>query len=296
MASRCAGSCDDRQNRCVCGERARFPRRHMYKCEFDGVTRLMPWKRSGWDGFAVLKPWELWSTPNTTPPWFEAKLGRQALEKMWRSAPANMREYAWCDRPEGPAAAAHARKLRMPSCQCFENRAGSSCDRPVRSWCVNQCSGRGECASGFCYCHEGWTGVDCSVPIVSPAQLRRDPANRGSAGESAGLPWDGSGKGGGHVPLRPSVYVYELPPSFNAWLQESRVKVEDCMVRRYNHDNSTHWSNTAFGLEVAVHEMMLASPHRSHDPETADFFFVPVYVRTRPHPARDGGPWRPCPF
>jgi hypothetical protein len=28
--------------------------------------------------------------------------------------------------------------------------------------CVNQCTGHGECVYGFCKCHDGWYGADCS--------------------------------------------------------------------------------------------------------------------------------------
>ena len=34
------------------------------------------------------------------------------------------------------------------------------------------------------------------------------------------------------------------------------------------------WENYAFGLELALHERLLASPHRTLNPEDADFFFL----------------------
>jgi hypothetical protein len=39
-------------------------------------------------------------------------------------------------------------------------------DEPVRAFCLNGCSGRGECRRGFCVCEAGWTGIDCSVPLI----------------------------------------------------------------------------------------------------------------------------------
>ena len=78
--------------------------------------------------------------------------------------------------------------------------------------------------------------------------------------------------------LRPSVYVYELPVKFNFWLMETRMHPQDCTYRRYSGEhNETNWENYAFGLELALHEQLLASPHRTLEPESADFFFVPVY-------------------
>mmetsp|Transcript_13969 Transcript_13969/g.45781 ORF Transcript_13969/g.45781 Transcript_13969/m.45781 type:complete len:469 (-) Transcript_13969:196-1602(-) len=82
--------------------------------------------------------------------------------------------------------------------------------------------------------------------------------------------------GGTGARLRPSIYVYELPAKFNTWLAETRVTPEDCVYRRYVLDNLTKWENYAFGLELALHESLLSSPHRTLNPHDADFFFVPV--------------------
>jgi hypothetical protein len=73
------------------------------------------------------------------------------------------------------------------------------------------------------------------------------------------------------------VYVYELPGRFNTDLMEGRIKTADCMYRDYTPGNATRWLYSAFGMETALHEILLTSPHRTLDPETADFFFVPVY-------------------
>lgn len=57
------------------------------------------------------------------------------------------------------------------------------------------------------------------------------------------------------------IFVYDLPPEFNSdWL------------------NDTRCSSHLFAAEVALHQILLESPLRTMDPETADFFFVPVYV------------------
>jgi hypothetical protein len=60
---------------------------------------------------------------------------------------------------------------------------------------------------------------------------------------------------------RLKIYVYELPSEYNSdWLNDSRC------------------SNHLFAAEVALHQILLESPLRTLNPDTADFFFVPVYV------------------
>lgn len=33
---------------------------------------------------------------------------------------------------------------------------------------LNDCSGKGDCYQGSCYCHAGWGGDDCSVTSCLP--------------------------------------------------------------------------------------------------------------------------------
>ncbi|XP_051113480.1 probable glucuronoxylan glucuronosyltransferase IRX7 [Andrographis paniculata] len=57
------------------------------------------------------------------------------------------------------------------------------------------------------------------------------------------------------------VYVYDLPPEYNAaWLSDRRC------------------SRHLFAAEVAIHRALSSSEFRTLNPLDADFFFVPVYV------------------
>ena len=144
VLSRCTGSCDTLSNRCLCGSRARYPRRHMRMCEFRDVDSIMPWLDPGWAHFRILEPWQLWRSPNTTPPELERRVGAQKLGKLWarrpRTSALSTQDEAWCDREIG-------RPGRF-SCSCYEDGGGPTCDEPVLAFCLNQCSGRGRCVRG----------------------------------------------------------------------------------------------------------------------------------------------------
>ena len=56
-------------------------------CEMRGIDRIRPWRSPGWAHFGMFEPWQLWASPNSTPPEFEQKLGRQKLQQLWRKAP-----------------------------------------------------------------------------------------------------------------------------------------------------------------------------------------------------------------
>ncbi|KAL1523164.1 hypothetical protein AB1Y20_018119 [Prymnesium parvum] len=280
LISRCSGQCDVTSNRCTCGPRAKYPMRPLFKCEWEGVQHVFKWRSPGWADFRVVKPWQIWSWPRTTPPEFERKLGKARLQQLWRNIPRTwIPELAWCDMPREKARQAMMVNPRAPRCACYEDQAGYSCDLPVRSFCLNQCSGHGECRRAFCACDLGWTGSDCSIPIAQPELVRASDGDRQAWQVWRRAPHAAANQSVAQA-LRPSIFVYELPTQFNNWLLETRMHPNDCAYRRYHTDrgsNQTLWDDYAFGMEMAVHELLLASPHRTLNPETADFFFVPIY-------------------
>ena len=108
--------------------------------------------------------------------------------------------------PQG-AAGAGARR----SCLCYAGFGGPSCERSTlareRRNCLNGCSGRGACVRNWCHCDAGFYGVDCSLGEPAPGQT------------AAPLPPLIGAQTGRHSKGAPRVYVYELPPEFNAWMQ-----------------------------------------------------------------------------
>ena len=83
--------------------------------------------------------------------------------------------------------------------------------------------------------------------------------------------------------LRPRIYVYDLPPQFNVRLLQYRGGKRVCTHRQAFPEM---FVDSDYGAETALHEALLGSPYRTHDPETADFFFVPVYLACYLHPVR----------
>ncbi|EOD06205.1 hypothetical protein EMIHUDRAFT_460145, partial [Emiliania huxleyi CCMP1516] len=219
MLSRCAASCDLESNRCLCGSRARYPRRQMNLCEWRGIEKALEWKDPGWAHYRITEPWRLWGSPNSTPPDLAAALGPAELHRMWATAPPHSATRAYCDIDE----AALARGVApLFSCGCYEDATGAACEQPVRSVCLNQCNApQGVCVRGWCRCAAGFGGADCSIALPALAAPREVDGGSSAAG--------GAGEGRGR--LRPSRVVYDLPSEFNSWTAETRMTASDCVYR-----------------------------------------------------------------
>eukprot|EP00201_Polytomella_parva_P016605 CAMPEP_0175065286 /NCGR_PEP_ID=MMETSP0052_2-20121109/15834_1 /TAXON_ID=51329 ORGANISM="Polytomella parva, Strain SAG 63-3" /NCGR_SAMPLE_ID=MMETSP0052_2 /ASSEMBLY_ACC=CAM_ASM_000194 /LENGTH=538 /DNA_ID=CAMNT_0016331791 /DNA_START=174 /DNA_END=1787 /DNA_ORIENTATION=- len=92
---------------------------------------------------------------------------------------------------------------------------------------------------------------------------------------------------------RPLIYVYDLPPVYNTRHLQYRVEKSACVWRMYSDSNASHVDGGVYGIEMALHEMLLMSEHRTFDPEEADFFYVPVYSSCMIFPLHcyADGPW-----
>ena len=77
---------------------------------------------------------------------------------------------------------------------------------------------------------------------------------------------------------RPLIYVYDLEYKFTTGQFQQRTDFKKCVTRiRSNEMGEVEFVESLYGVETALHEMLLDSPHRTEDPQSADFFFVPVY-------------------
>ena len=151
----------------------------------------------------------------------------------------------------GPPLASHS-----PKCICYPGWTGASCERSSAmidtGFCLNSCSNRGKCFRNWCQCDKGFYGIDCSLgsaPSGSPAPQLPLPIGAQDGRWAAGAP---------------RVYVYELPPMFNSWLQAG---------------SHGWWQDMdLWGEDVVIHRRMLRSTYRVTDPEKADWFLVPIHV------------------
>ncbi|CAI6002616.1 unnamed protein product [Closterium sp. NIES-64] len=110
---------------------------------------------------------------------------------------------------------------------------------------------------------------------------RNAAGDRAGAGGAGGAAGGAVGAGGRNevVKRRPLIYIYDLPPQFNSNLLQGRRGKKECVPRLYDRLNRTAFlPDHIHGMEIALHEALLASKHRTTNAEEADFFFVPVYA------------------
>eukprot|EP00854_Cymbomonas_tetramitiformis_P002550 gene2550-3302_t len=244
-------------NKCYCGKGSKFPKRPMRVCYWDGVENDRPFKSTyGTQNIAVGKEALLVVIANGQLPARTVPVDGEALweDPTWDNWPHAPKSHFWgqnrsyCDMdPAEPG------ESLFNNCRCYDGFEGKFCESPIEPFCLNQCSGHGECHHGYCKCHTGFFGVDCSRRVSSkPTQVERP---------------------------RPLIYVYEMPGHFNFHMFQQRIKQEKCVLRYYSKSGrpETMWSDNLYGAEVALLESLLRSPHRTTNPDMADFFFVPVF-------------------
>ncbi|KAG1678608.1 hypothetical protein FOA52_012615 [Chlamydomonas sp. UWO 241] len=63
-------------------------------------------------------------------------------------------------------------------CDCqVDNLDGRYCEIIKEAYCPAQCTGHGECNLGFCKCHTGWYGLDCSRKMAGSDMEPSDAEN-----------------------------------------------------------------------------------------------------------------------
>ncbi|XP_078442274.1 uncharacterized protein LOC144711981 [Wolffia australiana] len=249
IVSMCPGFCDKTRAMCFCGEGTAYPNRPLP----EGC------------GFAI-----------------ESGPGGEKITNLKRRDPnvfgMNTSEPGWCNIiPEQGYSSQAKRKM---SCDCkYDCNWGEYCEIPTMCSCINQCSGHGHCRGGFCQCHLGWYGIDCSIPS-SQTSIREWPRWLRPAAaiipDSTSESWELENIEAIVSKQRPLIYVYDLPPEFNGHLLEGRHFKFECVNRIYSDKNRTVWTDRLYGSQMALYESILASPHRTMNAEEADYFYVPV--------------------
>eukprot|EP00962_Isochrysis_galbana_P030044 scaffold9715_cov113-Isochrysis_galbana.AAC.20 len=152
----------------------------------------------------------------------------------------------------GPPLSTH-----RPGCICYPGWGGASCEHSTavrdRRFCLNGCSQLGRCYRNWCQCDRGFFGIDCSLGSPPPG-----------APPAVALPPPIGAQDGRWAAGAPRIYVYELPPRFNSWLQAG---------------SHGWWQDMdLWGEDVVIHRRALRSAYRVTDPEQADLFLVPIHV------------------
>ncbi|KAG2488354.1 hypothetical protein HYH03_013044 [Edaphochlamys debaryana] len=308
-ASRCSGMCDIERASCWCPPNTTYGRK-------PAPPDSPPWVRFSQKGRPIMESCKVGKVPDKDGNLVENGWGNKNLALADVLGPEG-----WCNVDSPGKMTSPEKHACVPwhSCQ-EEGLSGTMCDIVTEETCLNQCSGHGECDAGYCRCNKGWYGHDCArkkageemepgydvaqrpwlqdILLPIPAAAKEPPAIAAGGGGGGGGAGGGGGgaAGGGEGPsgrLRPLIYVYDMPPEFTSRMHQYKHVTEHCGYRMFATGNRTELFADGYSVEVYLHEMLSLSPHRTFDPEEADFFYVPVYFTCWTWPVNG---WADYPF
>ena len=197
--------------------------------------------------------------------------------------------------------------------QCYDEDSELCTLLPVPSteatFCLNQCSGRGSAAPASAGARDhrcrplaaatrryrvlvaAQVAHSWSWWRVAAGSSRDDRGRCRGASEAAETAGSGACRPPG-ASVSPRVFVYELPGEYNTFMLARREKAPACVLREYmrgpmalgvggrrqSMSSRLSWTDTLYGAEVALHEALLSSPHRTTNPEDSDFFVAAAYT------------------
>ena len=192
--SLCAGNCDEDRGLCYCAGLERpFQRPLPHTCapSTHRDTKL-PDRRPSYP-VRVRGGWEManlvYEQPTQAQPWLSqwARYYAQPFEAIYGFVAGNpqpwpgyqpSRSFGWCE--PRPALKPRSKSVAI-DCgrggRCYEGTTGPLCERPKAMYCLRDCMGRGRCDSGFCWCHQGWHGIDCSIADNTQPSMNTLPSH-----------------------------------------------------------------------------------------------------------------------
>eukprot|EP00798_Chlamydomonas_sp_ICE-L_P007380 gene7380-504_t len=290
-ASRCAGYCDDDIAQCYCGGDSKYRRIPAVNnappnTPIQAVRTLGVGVKPGSDASGKEK--KCWANAEFQSPtrerckWQEEQAGRTLSVRAQPGSDASGKKNKWGRAqvtydmlygPQGWCNADNPKASAYLDVCTLDNLGGPFCNISKEAYCPNQCTAHGACLRGFCKCYEGWYGADCS------RQRAGVDADADLAGDYNSHPWLKSVVVSPPASLDPPSRKERKRP-YIYYSMSSLPGTPPCVWRNFDIYNISTFPMTTGGyyIETALHEMLLASPHRTFDPEEADFFYVPVYI------------------
>eukprot|EP00850_Spirogloea_muscicola_P011004 SM000066S20479 [mRNA] locus=s66:617960:624215:- [translate_table: standard] len=302
IVSICPASCDTRTAHCFCGEGTKYPDRPVVSpCGFlKGKDGIYLWKE-------MAPRDDLFGNTTKTPGWCNADPGEVATGQQQSplecACTYDGQGGAFCERVQQSFCLNQCSGNGFCNhgyCHCEEGWYGVDCSLPMSNppkavapfippWLIASSSPKGPddlpTASGKVEQRSSQRKLLSQIKSTEAVVQPQDP--QASTTQTGGHSPDAESIEGRLLRedpkarkikrQRPLIYIYNLPPKFNAHLLQGRQWRFYCASRQYNEDNHTAFNTYLLhGIETAVTEGFLASKHRTTNADEADYFFVPI--------------------